>query len=296
MDVVTLEIEDAVICKRCKSTNLVDSAAKSDGVRTCSTCGKALLMTRADKQRLRVKTINKKRIIQIVDDALVRTLGKSNVVFVRDTNSWNCQINGNTLPVFISQISSSNQYFDRTGKSRWLCLVVDWDREGAMISYYDAIHFLPIESVLEGDETVKESLVVLSKSFAPNVGESLEERFDSFISAVSPTFEDFIVLDLVEYIQEGLEPNRVGEAKRYGGTEFTLARYLLGEHHAKGDATIYIVATDNIQDSVWKDIWDTHRTTGHYHKVVFDKSLLLLLIMNTRLEGLLEMRENKAAE
>lgn len=343
LGVITLESEDAVICKRCKSTNLVDPAARSDGVRTCSTCGKALLMTRSDKQRLIVKSINKPRIIQIVNNVLMRILGKSNVIFAKETNSWNCQIDGNAVPVFVSQASSSNQYFDRTGKSRWLCLVVDWEREGAMISYYDAIHFLPIESVLEGDETVKESLLALSKSFDPNVGESLEEKFDSFISAVSPTFferqfvdalleglktrredltayisflikmkkttvnskvvflggpgrEDFLIMDLAEYIQEGLKPNRVGEAKRYSGSEFTLAQYLLGEHHAKRSQTTYIVATDNIQDSVWKDIWDTRRTTGYFHQVIFDKSLLLTLIMNVHLQGLLDMRESDATK
>jgi hypothetical protein len=287
-------------------------------------------MTKASKKRLVLESINTARVIQTVNDQLTAKLGQGNVTFDKSVNSWTCQVKERSVPVFVTQISSPGLYIEKS-ESSWLSVVLDWDRERPLINHYNALHFLPLESFLEGDGRIKEALFILSESYPPCAGPALSRKFDTFISSVTPGYfekqfvddffsglkahsedlttyigfltkmkstcmnskivfiggpgqEDFVVFDLAEYIQAGLAPGRMGEAKRFSKARFTSSQFSTAEMHAHGADTLYVIATNDVQPQVWDEVWEAHLRHGYFQKVIFDKSLILLLILNAHLE------------
>lgn len=103
---------------------------------------------------------------------------------------------------------------------------------------------------------------------------------------------DFAVLNLREYLQEALKPNKIGEAKRYRcdnlhSTQFTWEEFSVGLAHADDADALFILSTNDIAPSVWRRVVEKHQSLKRFKIVIIDKDLILLLIEVLRLEDLL---------
>lgn len=321
-------------CKKCGSNNKIDVSFASEGIGTCRHCSASLVLTANAETHYAITSVNRSRILQLVNRSLSKTMGAKSCIFDRASRSWLIRTAGTQIPVFLSQVSSFNHYFDVKGDSQWLCILTDWEGEKSIVNYYNEAHFVAVEDVLAGKADLSEMLMVLTHTYAPNPVPELSHRFRKFISSVTPTeFEhgfvdsfirslkeksaelaqyinfltsmrrtivntkvlqiggpgkqDFISLDLLEYLQEGLKPTKVGEAKRYCTTRFTIQDFGVAQVHAQGADTVYLVSTNDIQPEVWSTIWDTYRHEGRFKQVIFDLDIIILLVKNLGLEALL---------
>lgn len=165
----------------------------------------------------------------------------------------------------------------------------------------------PIISLSESFDKFLSSITpaYFERSFVDDLLRSLKDKsseltyFLNFLTAMRDTIvntkvlliggpgrEDFVTLNLLEYLQEGLKPNKVGEAKRYCRTRFTVQDFGVAEVHAADADTVYILSTNNIQTEVWDSIWGSYRRQGYFRQVIFDRDIILLLVQNLGLEGL----------
>lgn len=103
-----------------------------------------------------------------------------------------------------------------------------------------------------------------------------------------PGNPDFALIDLLEYLQEGLRPDKIGEVKRYfRSTQFTVEDFGKAQAHAIGSDTISIISTNKIQPEVWRLILETRNKEKYFKHVVIEKSTILLLISVLKLDYLL---------
>lgn len=98
---------------------------------------------------------------------------------------------------------------------------------------------------------------------------------------------DFHTIGLLEYIQEGLRPGKVGEVKRYGTSRFTVDDFGKVMLHANGKDTVTVVSTNKISPEVWRTLIDARNTERYYKHVIIDKDTILLLIDALKLDYLL---------
>lgn len=104
-----------------------------------------------------------------------------------------------------------------------------------------------------------------------------------------PGTPDFIVFNLLEYLEEAFKPDKVGEVKRfYTDTQFTVSDFGKAAMHAVEEDTVSIVSTNNIQPEVWRLIWDIRRKLGYYKHIILERDTILLLISVLKLKELLE--------
>lgn len=94
---------------------------------------------------------------------------------------------------------------------------------------------------------------------------------------------DFAVINLHEYLQEALKPDKIGEAKRYHcdnlhSTQFTFNDFSVALAHADGADTLFILSTNNIAPSVWRRVIEKRQNVGYFKHVIIDKDTILLLI------------------
>jgi hypothetical protein len=102
-----------------------------------------------------------------------------------------------------------------------------------------------------------------------------------------PGNPDFITLPLLEYLQEGLKPDKIGEAKRYRKSVFTFNDFSLAMGHADENDTVCIASTNKIKPEVWRRIIEKREKVGYYKHVVIERDTILLLIRVLGLENLL---------
>jgi len=103
-----------------------------------------------------------------------------------------------------------------------------------------------------------------------------------------PSNPDFIMINLLRYLQSGLRPEKFGEAKRYGAdTTFTFEKYSAAIMHGNANDTLFLVSTTDIQLEVWKNILENDRD-GKFKYVLLDKPLMLVLIKCLGLENVIE--------
>ncbi len=104
---------------------------------------------------------------------------------------------------------------------------------------------------------------------------------------------DFATLDLYDYLQEALKPNKIGEAKRYynpkakQGTTFTWSNYSDALNHAFEADALFVLSTNKIAPTVWKRVVEKRKIKGYFKDVIVDKDMLLLLIKVLGIEEML---------
>lgn len=103
-----------------------------------------------------------------------------------------------------------------------------------------------------------------------------------------PANPDFVIIDLLKYLQSGLQPEKFGEAKRYGGkTTFTWEKYSAAIMHGNASDALFLVSTTDIQFEIWRNILENNRD-GKFKYVLLDKPLMLILIKCLGLENIME--------
>jgi hypothetical protein len=267
-------------------------------------------------------------------------VGKDNCAYDRDQRIWICSKNNRKIPVFVSEVSSYNQYLSGQPDSGWLCIVLDWEKEKGILNYYNKIHFTKFEDVLEDKIDLSEVVGELTTSFTLNVTLEHKQEFEYLVSSISPSeFEkqfiekflkgiqekadllkeffnflcirkntitnskivlmggpanpDFAMIDLLEYLQEGLKPEKIGEAKRFlGSTTFTVSDFGTAQAHAIGADTVFILSTNKIQPEVWRLILETRNKERYFKHVIIDKDTILLLISVLRMNHLVSQERN----
>jgi hypothetical protein len=321
-------------CKKCNTPNIVDGTFSREGISTCSGCGKTIRLSENATWCYTVNMVNHKKILQICGNELVLALGKSNCLFDKKQRCWICSHKGKDIPVFISEISSYNQYINEQTDSCWLCLLLDWEKDKGIINYYNRLHFIKIEDVFERTARLFDAIDQIAASFDNNVAVELSRRFDTFISSISPTrFErefidqflnelrnkaaligrylnllsarkdtiinskvisiggpanpDFAVINLLEYLQQALKPDKIGEAKRYLSSKFTFTDFAVALAHASESDTICIVSTNDIQPEVWRHVLETRNEARYFKHVIMEKDTILLLIKVLKMEELI---------
>lgn len=102
---------------------------------------------------------------------------------------------------------------------------------------------------------------------------------------------DFGSINISKYLQNGLQPEKIGEVKRYQDRckyakfEYTDFGVVLG--HARGANTLSIISTNKIAPAVWRQVIEERDGEGNYKNVILEKDTLLLLIKVLGLEDLL---------
>lgn len=104
-----------------------------------------------------------------------------------------------------------------------------------------------------------------------------------------PGLEDFYLVNLHQYLQDGLHADRYGESKRYTTTQFSRKDFMTALWHAKNfSESLFFVSTNDIVSSVWDKIMDERTPEGHFKYVILDKDLMLMLLYNLNLLYLIE--------
>jgi hypothetical protein len=103
---------------------------------------------------------------------------------------------------------------------------------------------------------------------------------------------DFAVVNLHEYLQEALKPNKIGEAKRYRcdnlhSTEFTWEEFSVGLAHADEADALFVLSTNDIAPSVWRRVVEKHQSLKRFKIVIIDNDLILLLLEVLGIEDIL---------
>jgi len=109
-----------------------------------------------------------------------------------------------------------------------------------------------------------------------------------YVSIGGPGQSDFALVDLFEYLQEGLKPEKLGEMKCYPKDSFTMDDFGKAIAHATSKDTLCIVSTDDIHKFVWAKILEYKSVTGYYIHVIIDRDLMLFLIHNLGLMTLIQ--------
>ena len=89
---------------------------------------------------------------------------------------------------------------------------------------------------------------------------------------------DYFTINLKEYLEEGMKPNRFGEIKSYGNSYFSFSDYGKTIAHSLSAPNTIIISTNNVQHEVWVNIIGYKNKYGYYMNVLIDKDLLLYLI------------------
>lgn len=334
-EILSLKQDDWQTCRKCKTQNIIDEKFRLEKVSTCSNCGRTITLRRTALIRYTVSGLNYQNIITICDKKLTEALGTANCTYDKDRRIWICSCDNKKIPVFISQVSSFNQYLGEQTDSGWLCVLLDWEAEKGILNYYNQVHFVRIEDILNDRIKLDETINVLATSFTASVPVELAQKFDTVIGSMrpsefekkfvdrflsgirervgslqsffnflstrkntitnskviligGPTNPDFAVINLLDYLQEGLRPDKIGEAKRYfRSTSFTVSDFGTAQAHAIGADTVSIVSTNRIQPGVWRLILETRNKEGYFKHVLMEKDTILLLINILKMDDLL---------
>jgi hypothetical protein len=335
LGILSLRKEEWQNCRKCHTPNFVDENFRREKSSTCSNCGKIIQYSKNVTTRHTVSSVNYEKIVEICGQKLTTVVGKANCFYDKDQRIWVCSHNNKRIPVFVSQISSYNQYVSGGQESSWLCILIDWEKEQGIVDYYNQLHFMKFEDVLDDKINLAEKIAGVATEFAPNFAVELAHKFDSLVAPMKPSdFEkrfidqfingirekadvlksffsflsarkntivnskviliggpanpDFAMIDLLEYLQEGLRPDKIGEAKRYfRSTQFTVEDFGKAQAHAIGSDTISIVSTNKIQPEVWRLILETRNKETYFKHVIIEKDTILLLISALKLYHLL---------
>lgn len=104
-----------------------------------------------------------------------------------------------------------------------------------------------------------------------------------------PGEEDFDLINIRQYLQDGLQPERLGEVKKYYKTTFTAGEFGLALFHGTPHNPrpyTFIISTNDIHPGVWAKIID-EKIGGHYYHVIIDRAMIIFLIYNLGLEKLI---------
>ena len=93
-----------------------------------------------------------------------------------------------------------------------------------------------------------------------------------------PSSSDFYIINLCQYLSDGLKPEKYGEVKRYNTSKFTLSDYGNAVVRSNEGSNLMIVSTDDIQKGCWVRIIESMRTNKYFKNVLIDKDLILLLL------------------
>lgn len=334
LGILQLSADKVQYCK-CNAPHKLEGMFLHEGKFTCS-CGRNIRVSKSASTEYTVNTIHYDKIVQICKVTLSEAVGKTNYSFDEKQRSWICNYNGKRIPVFISEISSYNQYVAEQSDSCWLCLVLDWAAFKGNLNYYNEIHFVRIEDILNETIRLPEELDLLTTQCNTNVSIELGEKFDTFVSSISwqqferfakrfldeikkkvvvldqfisflsarrntivnskvvllggPANPDFVVIDLLDYLQHALKPGKFGEVKHYVDSELRLPKYGVSLIHAgTKSSTLCIVATNNVDPELWKFVLDTKKEVGYFKHIILERDTLVLLIRALGMEDLLSI-------
>jgi hypothetical protein len=107
------------------------------------------------------------------------------------------------------------------------------------------------------------------------------------VSLGGPANPDFIVINLLEYLQQALRPNKSGEVKHYVDSELKIEKYSPILLHARKSDTLCIVASNKIDPELWKHVIDSYKEEGYYKHVFLDADTIVLLIKSLDLRQLI---------
>ena len=110
-----------------------------------------------------------------------------------------------------------------------------------------------------------------------------------FVNVGGPGQPDFLFIDLLEYLQDALKPEKIGEMKCYTTTDFKIDHIGKAIFHSKSHDTLSIVSTNNIHPFVWSGIVDYKKQEGYYKHVIIDQDLMMFLIYNLDMSDLIDI-------
>lgn len=99
--------------------------------------------------------------------------------------------------------------------------------------------------------------------------------------------EDFFLVNLCKYLQDGLKTEKYGESKKYLTSHFSFSHFTVALGHAAFRDSLFFVSTNDIAPSVWKMVIEEKRGE-HFKYVILDKDLMLMLLYNLNLLYLIE--------
>jgi hypothetical protein len=99
--------------------------------------------------------------------------------------------------------------------------------------------------------------------------------------------EDFFLINLCKYLQDGLQNEKYGESKKYLTSHFSFSHFTVALGHAAFRDSLFFISTCDIAPSVWKMVIEEKRGE-HFKYVILDKDLMLLLLYNLDLLDLIE--------
>ena len=101
---------------------------------------------------------------------------------------------------------------------------------------------------------------------------------------------DFGSINISKYLQKGLQPDKIGEVKRYQDrckyAKFDYPDFAVVLGHARGANTLSIISTNKIAPAVWRQVIEERDAEGNYKNVLLEKDTLLLLIKVLGMEDL----------
>ena len=116
------------------------------------------------------------------------------------------------------------------------------------------------------------------------------------VSLGGPANPDFIVINLLEYLQQALRPDKSGEIKHYVRSKLTINDYSKILLHARKSDTLCIVASNKIDSELWKHVIVSRFEEGYYKHVILDADTLVLLIKVLDLRFLITFSKEKALD
>ena len=190
LGIFKLKLEKVQYCK-CNAMHIVDGVLLNEGKVTCS-CGKTVHLSKTTSQVYFIGKLDYDRITELFIDKLSFIVG--NFDYDSKQRCWIGTYKGKKIPIFILEISSFNQYLDEQSDSCWICIVLDWEKEIGRTNYYNALHFVSAESILDEKVEFSKTLDCVTDQFSSNPTVELGEKFDKYVRSIDwRVFEQFTV-------------------------------------------------------------------------------------------------------
>jgi hypothetical protein len=208
--IVTLRQEEYLSCTNCNEDVRVTELIRQEGVTPCPNCKKAIAFLGDKKTKITVQKVNRRKIRRIIQDLLLASFPKKCTRVAR-SNYWLCEHNGKKVPVFISEISSYNQYINNKEDLSWLCIVINWSANRGRLNNYNQLNFLSLQEIIADDSKFKKRIEVIATDFAQSPTVDLVKVFDDYVDSCSADeFEKVFVDNFICKVKE-----KRAEVERY---------------------------------------------------------------------------------
>lgn len=189
--------------RNCGTKILVSEQLLHEGVTTCPSCTKTVRLSKSTFSEIKIRRINYQEIIKLCSNRLQGAYGKEKCAFDSERHCWFCSINERNIPIFITEVSSYNQYVNNKIDPCWLCVVVDWERNEDKLNNYNQLNFIRVEDILQDSSKLSQRVDLIGKTFPSNSTVQLERAFDEYINGIKgQEFEAEFVKKLMNMLKE----------------------------------------------------------------------------------------------